>query len=537
MNFKVIIADDNCLILESLKSTISWETLNCELIGEAVTGLDAKELIMKFRPDIVITDIRMPGMDGLEVSEFVKSLGCRSEIIVITGYHEFEYAQKALKLGVFDFVLKPINNQNLENIIKKAIEKIEAECNKEELHKKLIVENDLYKQEIDRSKYLLKEKLLLELIQGRSRYSEELDGKLSEYGLKKWEYVLTIGKIRTVEEEVCMGVINIFLTCLEEYQGEYEILDVSIGQEMGFVFLNKKKKSAYTQNLEIRKILQAANRKAKEQYFASVCFAISQISKDIKKLNELKIRSKNVLEASFFSVQENIIYTNNYNLITGVDGNYIIKDLDSFYRILEHSKEEEIEQEICFIVSKIKESTKGNEFKIKCLLSEICITLYRHFCLNTLPQEEFSMDVVLNEIDQLMDIQQSQEYLMRFVKMIKKIIVRTKTYNNPLVGETVNYIRKSYTDSDISLTKAADSMNVNASYLSRLLKKETGMNFIDILTHIRISMAKQLLEEPGSKAAEVGEKVGYNDYTYFYQVFKKVESVSPMEYKKNKKRI
>lgn len=122
MNYQVLIVDDKPLIRRSLKETIDWKKLNCVVAGEAQNGKEAVELVKKFHPELVISDIKMPGMDGLELTEFIKKESPDTQVIIITGYQEFEYARKALSLGVIDLVLKPLRNEDMENKIAKAIQ-------------------------------------------------------------------------------------------------------------------------------------------------------------------------------------------------------------------------------------------------------------------------------------------------------------------------------------------------------------------------------------------------------------------------------
>lgn len=124
MRFKVVVIDDKPLIRRSLIETIQWEALGCEIAGEAENGLEAKEVIRKVKPHLIISDIKMPGLDGLSLTEFVKDFLPDTKVIIITGYQEFEYAKKAIQLGVCDLVLKPIDNRAMEVIIQKAIDSI-----------------------------------------------------------------------------------------------------------------------------------------------------------------------------------------------------------------------------------------------------------------------------------------------------------------------------------------------------------------------------------------------------------------------------
>ena len=175
MRFKVVVIDDKPLIRRSLIETIQWEALGCVIAGEAATGLEAQEAIRKVKHHLIISDIKMPGLDGLSLTEFVKEFLPDTKVIIITGYQEFEYAKKAIQLGVCDLVLKPIDNGAMEVIIQKAIDSIREQLQKEHYQRQLLEENDRYKIKIDRSLNALQSQFLLEVIKGR-RSPERLAG-------------------------------------------------------------------------------------------------------------------------------------------------------------------------------------------------------------------------------------------------------------------------------------------------------------------------------------------------------------------------
>lgn len=128
--YRAIIADDNILIRESLVKTIPWSELKIKIVGVAQNGIEEKKLILNAHPDIIITDIKMPGLSGLEVIQIIRKLKSNAKVIVISGYNEFEYAQKAIKLGVFDFLLKPVSNDEMVSILNKVVHDIETERRK-----------------------------------------------------------------------------------------------------------------------------------------------------------------------------------------------------------------------------------------------------------------------------------------------------------------------------------------------------------------------------------------------------------------------
>lgn len=539
MKFKVVIIDDKPLIRKSLIQTINWEKLNCQVAGEAQDGLEAKEIIEFVRPDLIISDIKMPGLDGLSLTEYVKKILPDTKVIIITGYQEFEYAKKALQLGVYDLVLKPIDNRAMEAIIKKALGQILTRMEKEEYQKKLLAQNDYYKNEMNSSLEAVQGQFLLEVIKGRREVSKIGKKELVNLKLEQINFSIVIVRARTSDKESLNLILNELVLLMKKHNEACDegFRDMMVGKDLVFVTFHKKGKSAREHRVQMKNSLYSINKSLEKKYGFLCCFAVSQITNDVGKIAECYNMTLEMLNERYFLAEENILFLQSHTMSLKPDSGYIIRELDRFYNELEYMDNQVLEAEVFNIITKIVEETKGNEFRIKCLLSEICLTLLRHYSKELDAQEgQNNTNRIMEEINILVDVRESRIYLHRFILNIKENLNRRKHGNNPLAAGALEYIEKNYSQ-NISLTQVADSLSANSSYLSRLLKKETGKNFVDILANYRISMAKQLLNEPGSKVLEVCEQVGYSDYAYFYQVFKRVEGISPSEYKKKGKKI
>lgn len=539
MRFKVVVIDDKPLIRRSLIETIRWDALGCEIGGEAENGLEAKEVIRKVQPHLIISDIKMPGLDGLSLTEYVKQYLPDTKVIIITGYQEFEYAKKAIQLGVCDLVLKPIDNGAMEDIIKKAINSIREQLKKEHYQKQLLEENDRYKIKIDRSLRALQSQFLLEIIKGR-RVPDRIEGEeIVNLHLADMNFSVILARIRSSDQQVVRGVVNGAVKLMEHFKEACDMgfVDLMINQDLVFVAFHRPGKSAREHRVQMKRCLYAMNDRLLKEQGSLCCFAVSRITNDVAKIEECFKDMVEILSQNYFTAEENILFQSSCTLSVSPDTGYLLKELNQFYTDLEQMEDGERDQKILDMVGKIVQETKGDEFRIKCMLSEICITLLRHY------SEKFhkgdlkrNTNKVMEEINRLVDIRDAREYLVDFIREIRKNLQAENRLTHPLAQGTMDYIRQNYKQ-NITLTQVADTLCVNSSYLSRLLKKETGENFVDLLAGFRIDIAKRLLDEPGSKVLDVCERVGYSDYAYFYQVFKRVEKISPSEYKKRGKRI
>lgn len=539
MRFKVVVIDDKPLIRRSLIETIQWEVLGCEIAGEAENGLEAKEVIRKVKPHLIISDIKMPGLDGLSLTEFVKEFLPDTKVIIITGYQEFEYAKKAIQLGVCDLVLKPIDNGAMEVIIQKAIDSIREQLQKEHYQRQLLEENDRYKMKIDRSLKALQSQFLMEVIKGR-RSPDRMDAdETVNLHLGERNFSVILARIRSSDQQVVRESANVAVKLMEHFKEACDMgfVDLMVNQDLVFIAFHRPGKSAREHRVQMKRCLYAMNDRLLKEQGSVCCFAVSRITNDVAKLEECYKNTVEILNQNYFTAEENILFQTSAALAVSPDTGYLLKELNQFYTDLEHMEDGERDQKVVAMVEKIVQETKGDEFRIKCMLSEICITLLRHY------SEKFHKDdlkkntnKVMEEINGFVDIRDAREYLVDFIREIRKHLKEENRLTHPLAQGTMDYIRQNYKQ-NITLTQVADTLSVNSSYLSRLLKKETGENFVDLLAGFRIDIAKRLLDEPGSKVLDVCEKAGYSDYAYFYQVFKRVEKISPSEYKKRGKRI
>lgn len=537
MKYKVVIVDDKPLIRKSLCLTVNWESLECEVIAEADNGLEAKKIIEEMKPDILVSDIKMPCVDGLELTEYAKKVSPHTEVIIITGYQEFEYAKKAIELGVQDLVLKPIDNAELEAIIVKIITKIKEKSDSRAFQEQLLEENSRYRDRINSSIDRLRREFLANIISGKK--VDNLQKRAQELQLDNSNFCVLMSRVRVEETTPEQDIIEKQMDYMQEYAKHYDMRleDVSVSEDMVFVAQYSKSKSSRIQKIEMKNMVHFVNSKLKNEGSPECCFVISVMINDVRELLQCYENVKETMSFSYFKAEQQVIFTS-YDYLLAPEKNVdFIKELDAFYREIAEVKKGECREAVDGILKVIVSDTSGNVFKVKCLISEICITLFRKntskFMDEVRRKEE--LNSIMNGIDKLADVKQAQKYLERFVEQIKEDQEKQQEVKNPIAVKAMEVIKARYMQ-NISLTSVAKELEVNSAYLSRLLKQEMGLNFVDILTKVRIDRAKQLLGNPANRVSEVGVKVGYPDYTYFYQVFKRIEKVSPSDYKKKVKK-
>jgi YesN/AraC family two-component response regulator len=539
MSYKVVLIDDKPLVLRSLKETVDWSKLNCTVEGEAMDGIEAVELMNRIRPDIVVSDIKMPGMDGLELTEHIKSKFPEAKVIIITGYQEFEYAKKAVSLGVIDLVLKPIDNSLLIKVLEKAIDQLVRTREQLEYHNRLIRENVHYRDQYRSFQDKLRSRFLYNLLQ-RNTADGSLSSELENLQMDGGRYHITIARIRSAQKEIRLEVMGRIMETLDSLKSLYgvRLIDTEIDGDMVILFMFDRKTSVRNAKYDIKKLYDEVVRRLSVFTETRFCCVVSHMIKDANLLKWEYKQALEVLNSCYFSTRSNVLFVDNETISGNMDSISIIEDLDKFYRSIDVSGDEELREDIDMLVNRIVESSGGAEFRIKCLLSEVCITLSRHYLMWVVKKNEYQMAVnrLLDEIDGINTLEAAQKYLNSYIGMIKENLEKETSGYSSLVKDALKYIKQNFV-SDISLEAASEYINANPSYLSRLLKKETGRSFVEIVTQMRIDTAKYLLLQPGSKIMDVCNQAGYNNYAYFYQVFKKVVGVTPTDYKKTGKKI
>ncbi|RAV23304.1 response regulator [Paenibacillus contaminans] len=536
---KLFIVEDEDIIRKGLVNNVQWEAWGFQVCGEAVNGKKALEYIEKHDVDVVLTDVRMPVMDGLELSRHVKRLKPEIKIVILTGFSEFEYARQSLENGVFQYILKPVKRDKLAEVFLRLREVLE--------HARLT--RDLI-QQAEESRSLLQEKQLNHWIHGRSvlpRHAEEPGMEMPP---------MSEPPVPVAESYVCA------------------VLDVdNLGsRDMGFI--NRFKQFGYA---EMKKLAMDSFRQEGckdsvlcgfDDYGRLVLLLLSPGSND----DRLPARITSILEncssawegASFSAgiggaVKEAVSVSASYEQASGALSYRFYSGPGSLHRhgdipLLrtitpqEFQKVKQAEKKlstyislgegdlgtICTeMVAEIIEQGAADYGSVRTVLSQ---TLYS--VLGYMAEQGHDLDLQMNDersISELTDLTHIIGYVKRRLNEIKTEIERSdRTAGRNLVLRAKKYVAEHYRN-DLTLTALANHLFVNASYFSWLFKQETGVTFTTYLTHVRMDTAKNLLKKDEQKVYEVAQFVGYNDYRHFCKMFKKVVGITPKDFKQRGK--
>lgn len=535
--YKVLIVDDETIIRRGLKNIIDWKSLGCVVCGEAANGEEGQDLIKSLRPEIIITDINMPGVDGLRMIRETKELIPKCKVIILTGYRDFEFTQQAIRLGAFDYILKPSKIEDITNIVRRAVDELQKEDSMESELNKL-------KKNYESKIPILAEKLLYDIIFTPNYENNEATTELSEYGIELDEYIVmaldidedSINDDRKLYEKRLyqFGIINTFEDIIKD---EFKIINVPVnsnlvmlivlikGQEdMGEIYMR-----LYNYSLNLQELV-------KNCFNFTVTIALSTIGKGSEALGSKARESMEALEYKFYM---------------GKDAVILYEDLRSIYKTTDLT---ELEKYTEPLLQSIKLGDKNNSNK---LISEILNTIneksmdkdgVKNFYWNIInsiymipSQLKLHEDTgcYKNIMDLFLSINQCESVneLSESLKEIsERVIEAVNSFNKKKMNQTLkkalDYINMNYS-SPITLNEVAENIYVSIYYLSRMFTKELGKSFNDYLNEVRVEKAKEYLKEGSYKAYEIAELVGIKDAHYFSKIFKKYTGTTPSEYKNN----
>ena len=459
--YKVVIADDEPHILNYLNHYIPWEDFSLQVVGCASNGKDAYNLALTKKADILITDIRMPEMDGLQLCEKLKELLPEIQIIIISAYSDFSYAQKAIQLHALGYCLKPLVSEDLSQLLHIAIRLLNK-------HKTLHYDE------------------LLDVIEDGS--PAEIQRCFRKFGLNCKEYYVAA----SIHASDITDALHAKLT-------------IKLGKHKYLYFSNEP---FHTDNAK--------------QF---ICYC--------KKLAGIAVFPDPVSPANLKYCVEDVVVMSFQYFLTGyptyseelVDGSLT----DDFFQKL--TKSFERKSELTALLNELKTINASMIFNIRTAYKFYHMVLHCPLMESAFDTEEY----LLYGYEQLVT-----EY-KNFQDMLNCLLKLMCTSNTQIADETakvssfmqiIKYLNENY-QQDISLQQLADSFHLNASYISFLIKKETGLTYSQYLTNLRISQAKRLLTSSQLTLTEISESVGFHDNFYFIKKFKKITGVTPGYYQKN----
>lgn len=542
---KVMIVDDNKLIRQSIIMTMNWDSLGCEIVCEASNGSEALSLSKEWLPDLIITDIRMPELDGLELTEKVKEFLPWVKVIIITGYDEFKYAQRAIKLGAFDLILKPINNEELYAVITRAVNELKKERESLMEKERLLEESKSMQMEISKSILELREKYIIDIIEG-VYFGDEISGEDSSYfGLSFKKHAVFIlkpdleyYKNGEIQKELISKFIRYSKEAIKNIEKFYNFEFICFWINEGFtIMVILHENETETERVSNMKLIEICNHIINWIYNRMDLKVIIGVSNIFNKVNEVRNaynEAQEALKCRFFIHNKSIIHANLLECKSVLNEYLIMKKINLIYEYIRANDKDGIEILVNEIFNEIKNNETSDVNYVKNLLIDICmITLRIMYEISDYKSETYKGSTdIHSDINSCSNIHNAFNYVKNFIlQVFQSVNSNEKKSYSPVTNKVIDYLNQNY-NRKVSLNEASEIVSLSPTHLSRVIKRDTGESYIYLFNNLKINMAVKLLKETNLKVYEVANKVGIENYSYFYQLFKKVTGISPTDYNK-----
>ncbi|ODR28293.1 response regulator transcription factor [Eisenbergiella tayi] len=492
--YTILLVDDEKSVLNTLTSSIQWQQFGVEKILTATDGIQALNIMQKNHTDLLITDIRMPNMDGLELLTKVRKLYPATHCILLTAYSEFEYARQAIKLGVENYLLKPFQKNEMEETIEKSLNNIYAMRNNTDT---LFLNNILLRW---------------------------LNGSISNEELSERAIILNINLYFSKYCVICLKKkkeqSHLWHYCTAVAQS------LSSGYDVHLLWDEKNHYAFIIGCNELRtgKLIDTFLQTAKDFHTESLFFL--SIGKTVNNCNELQLSYQDAcgkLNAAELSGFNDIVVNSD---LMPLEDTYILQDLLKAFNL----QEAEL-RSIAFedIISGLLATPYMNYNRI---FSQLSLNIF-HLFTQEFPMELNIRNQLTNRIQTVPKLIDKESFQICAKEALEySFLLFQLAFNqfSPIIQHVINYIQKHYSES-LSIKEFCEKNKMSTPYLGYLFKKETGFFFNNYLTQYRICCAVQLLKESEIKVNELARKVGFSSTSYFIACFRKQTGLSPNKYR------
>ena len=541
---KIFLAEDEVIVRETIKRMIPWEELGFELVGEAADGEMALPLLIRQKPDLLITDIKMPFMDGLTLAKLAKKELPELKIVILSGYDDFNYAKQAINIGVEDYLLKPITKNALIERLSEIRSRYEHEKTQKEYYEKFQREMQAYEKNSSRD--------FFEALVRGSMDMMEVYKKAEKLGVDIVAEAYNILIFTMNSEEDFSGQKEGYseweaetLEMLEEFFSGHPSAMLFRSNIFSYGVLLKGQKESIKEITKecVGKIQGILNRKeSKREWFLAV-------GQPVERLSQIK-KSYHTASRAFsqrYLHGENILYYDEMEMMEHRSGqadtndNAYLKKVDVnalnpaiLQKFLSNGIQEEIENFVKDYFYAIgQEPMESLVFRNYVILNVrfSVITFLKGLGCDTEGMEPENTEEILVESGK--NIENAIAYAEKMIS--RAITIRDQNSGNKnrsILKTAVDFIDEHYMDEDISLNTAANVANVSSNHFSALFSQNMGQTFIEYLTSLRMNKAKELLRCTGMRSSEIAGEIGYKDAHYFSYLFKKTQGMTPSDYRK-----
>lgn len=539
---KIFLAEDEVIVRETIKRMIPWEDLGFELVGEAADGEMALPLLLRQKPDLLITDIKMPFMDGLTLAKVAKKEIPGLKVVILSGYDDFNYAKQAINIGVEDYLLKPITKNALIERLTEIRSRYEHEKTQKEYYEKFHREMQAYEKNSSRDFFEALVSGSMDMMEIYRR-SEKLELDIVAEAYNVLIFTMNCEEDFSGQREGYSEWEAESLELLEEFFSENTSAMLFRCNIFSYGVLIKGQKETIEENTrscvsEIQRILD--RKEQKRQWFVAAGEPVERLSQIQK-----SYYSASRAFSQRYLYDENILY---YDEMASMEKKNVTED-DSTYlqKVDVNALNPVILQK--FLSNGLLEETENfvkdyfyaiGQEPLESLVFRNYVTLNVRFSVMSFLKEIGCDTRTLEQEDTEDVLSESSKSLENAIAYAEKIISQaialrdqnSGNKNRSILKTAVDFIDSHYMEEDMSLNKAANAANVSANHFSALFSQNMGQTFIEYLTNLRMNKAKEYLRCTSMRSSEIAGEIGYKDAHYFSYLFKKTQGMTPSDYRK-----
>lgn len=539
---KIFLAEDEVIVRETIKRMIPWENLGFELVGEAADGEMALPLLIRQQPDLLITDIKMPFMDGLTLARLAKKEVPGLKVVILSGYDDFNYAKQAINIGVEDYLLKPITKNALIERLTEIRSRYEDEKTQREYYEKFHREMQAYEKNSSRDFFEALVSGSLDMMEVYKR-AEKLGLDIVAESYNVLIFTMNCNEDFSGQREGYSSWEVESLEMLEKFFTGHPFAMLFRSNVFSYGVLIKGEKNSIRENTricveEIRKIFD--RKEDNKEWFVAVGESVERLSQIQKSYHSasrafsqrylydgkvlyydemLAMEKKDVTNDDSEYLQKVDVNALNPTILQKFLSNGLLEETENFVQDYFYAIGQEPMESVVFrsyVILNVR-------FSVLSFLKELgCDT-------KTLEPED--TEEILAESGRNME--STIAYAEKLVSQAIQLRDRNSGNKNRSILKTaVDFIDQHYMEEDMSLNKAANVANVSANHFSALFSQNMGQTFIEYLTSLRMDKAKEYLRCTGMRSSEIAGEVGYKDAHYFSYLFKKTQGMTPSDYRK-----
>lgn len=531
--YKMILVDDEEDVRVSIAKKVDWNALGFEVIGSVSNGEEALELTEHMHVDVVLTDIKMPFMDGLQLCAKVKENYKNTRVVLYSGFDEFELAREAIHLEAEEYLLKPIGSKDLENVFRRIKTNLDQELDERNNLKNL---NDYYQKSLP----LMREQLLAGLLDGKFS-NEHAKRMIESYEMDLISPFYSVALLKRDSHKKTDGFQEDQLRMISQMNLAKEYFEDNIKCHIFMYLGNVVIIAQMEQADEIHQFVYHMNQVCKmgdrmldmdsDAGIGSVCSELSQIHRSYEE-------ARTALDYRVLGEEKGqAIYINDVEPKSNKVVWHEWTGIQEIIHSMKFGTEEELKESIDCFIEEMKSENMVTVQQFQLVFMEILtemMKLMRSYQLDA--SEVFGKNIMpYQEAEKIHLLEELEEWLQSKCFCIWKMIRNIRTSStNALTDKAKAYIEEYYMKSDLSVEELCKYLNVSTSYFSTMFKKEIGMSFVSYLTKVRMEHAVDLLNNTEDKSYVIAWKVGYTEANYFSYVFKKQYGVSPSKYRTKK---